>query len=530
MALEDMLDWVMIGYPTRLTSNLSGAYSWLDADGQKYWHIKNSAGHPWDINTYDSTYIYHWITENADEGAWGSATAFKRSITPVPTLPRFFDLAGGTVTVTASGSNSLTRTLACESDGEALINLGATTNTLQNIGSITWGSSVGNQVTLLNEYFYGGTQREQFYYCKSFGLVKWTHATLVSGSYVIDNTTMHLTLGAGGCPTPYFPCYSSIPGPGFGGSWIGGVPGAGGNVPNPGIPLGGTGLALTAIPGFSDLSDLALEADDPALGIHVAMISNNAAFGLVRLEFFQERHKDGDTVELPVSLVDGYNYSRDELIYAWTIGQSGGFDNGWLSGPDCLWYCNWKVEQSTGEVTSNEWYRRSGHNDDATKSDDGTVRVTIIAQRQKDHLIISSAPTFQSDQSASIGIDKPWKQALAQALNRGAKFSVVRTEAMYMGEFVNGQTVPQPVSPADGYVYAYSNCIFFPSWRWTTAGGALTQPDHSLGQLQSLRMAVGNSGAVTTAVDYQAGDVIGSATPTTHGRIAVVALCSRPIP
>lgn len=289
-------------------------------------------------------------------------------------------------------------------------------------------------------------------------------------------------------------------------------------------------LTLSAIPGFADLSDSALVADDPALGIHVAMISNNAAFGIVRMEFFQGRYRDGETVALPVSQVDGYNYSLDELTFAWTLGQSGNFDSGWLTGPDCLWYGNWKVEQSTGLVTSTEWYRRSGHNDDANKTDDGTMRVTTIAQRQKDHLIIASSPSFQGDQTASIGIDKPWKQALTQALNRGAKFSVVRTEAMYMGEFINGDTVPQPVSPADGHVYQYSGCIFFPSWRWTTVGTVLTQPDHNLGQLQSVHMAVGSSGAVTTQVEYQAGDFVSSGVTTTHGRIAVVALCTRPIP
>src|SRR6266704_3127143 len=68
--IEDMLNWVMIGYPLRTTHHLKGpgvaAYNWKDADGIKWWLIKNGAGNPWDINTYDSFYIYHYITENAD--------------------------------------------------------------------------------------------------------------------------------------------------------------------------------------------------------------------------------------------------------------------------------------------------------------------------------------------------------------------------------------------------------------------------------------------------------------------------------
>jgi len=289
-------------------------------------------------------------------------------------------------------------------------------------------------------------------------------------------------------------------------------------------------FTLSTIPGFSDLANAALVVDKPALGIHVAMISNNAAFGLVRMELFQDRFQHGDTVYLPVSKVDGYNYSRDELLYAWTVGQSGAHNSGWLTGPDCLWYANWKVDQLTGEVTSDEWYRRSGHNDDANRTNDGTVRVTTIAQRQKNNLIIAVQPTFQGDQSASISIDKPWKQDLAQKLNVGAKFSVVRTEAVYMGEFTNGQTVGRPTSPADGYLYPYANVIFFPAWRWTTIGSALVQPDHNLGQLQDLFMQVSNVGLVTTQVTYNAGDHITDGVVTSHGRIAVIALGIRSVP
>lgn len=289
-------------------------------------------------------------------------------------------------------------------------------------------------------------------------------------------------------------------------------------------------LTLTTIPGFSDLSNAALAQDQPALGVHVAMISNNAAFGLARMEFFQDRFPDGGNVPLPVSLVDKYNYSREELIYVWTIGQTGGFNSGWLTGPDCLWYANWKVDQLTGDVTSEEWYRRSGHNDDANKTNDGTVRVTTIAQRQRSNLIIAVQPTFQGDQSSSIALDKPWKQDLAQKLNIGAKFSVVRTEAMYMGEFTNGQTVPRPLSLADSYLYPYANVIFFPSWRWTTTGASLIQPDHNLGQMQDLIMSVSGAGLVSTKVYYNAGDHLADAVSTTHGRIAVTALGIRSIP
>jgi hypothetical protein len=253
-ATEDLLDWVMIAYPTRTTHHMQGSgtqsFYWFDADGQKYWLIKNQLGNPWDINIWDASNLYHWITENADENAWIVDTAFKRAQSPRVIGPRMFDLAGGPVTVVASGTNPLSRTLSCESDGEPLINLGTATHIWSNAGTISWGGSVGSQVTIRHSYYYG-QQREEFNYCKGFGLVEWTHAVLTSGvpitgTYTYDQSpSLHVNLVAGGCPTPNFPCYSSIPGAGFTGSWIGGVPGAGGNVDNPTPGGGGGGGGIT---------------------------------------------------------------------------------------------------------------------------------------------------------------------------------------------------------------------------------------------------------------------------------------------
>ncbi len=240
VGIEDMLDWVMIGYPLRTTNHITGpgTYSanWCDADGLKFWLIKNTAGHPWDINTYDNTYIYHYITENADLSEpggshWSSNTAFKRHIVPLPVMPRFYDPTGGPVTITTPNPTFFTRTLACESDGEPLLNLGTVVETTSGPTVMNFGGDIGSQATIINTHTYGN-QREQFFYCKGLGLIQWQHANLISGVWVVDQTTLHNMIVPGGCPTPNFPCYSSIPGPGFGGSWIGGVPGAGGNVNN----------------------------------------------------------------------------------------------------------------------------------------------------------------------------------------------------------------------------------------------------------------------------------------------------------
>src|SRR2546430_6732076 len=120
------------------------------------------------------------------------------------------------------------------------------------------------------------------------------------------------------------------------------------------------GLTLQTPPGFSDLADSVLAANQPAFAIDLAKIYSNGAFGMVRPEIFQGIYKPGDTVALPVSDRDGYAYSRDELLYFWTVSNSANFGTGWLSALDSLFFCEWLVDQSTGVVSSDEWYRRSG--------------------------------------------------------------------------------------------------------------------------------------------------------------------------
>jgi hypothetical protein len=129
------------------------------------------------------------------------------------------------------------RTLACETDGEPIINLGPVTTITSGPTTVAFGGDVGTRLSIIVSYYYGGTAREQFFYVKGLGLVQWQLAHLVSGApitgvYAVNQTSLTNMIVNGGCPTPIFPCYLSIPGAGFTGTWIGGVPGAGGNVQN----------------------------------------------------------------------------------------------------------------------------------------------------------------------------------------------------------------------------------------------------------------------------------------------------------
>lgn len=288
------------------------------------------------------------------------------------------------------------------------------------------------------------------------------------------------------------------------------------------------GLTLSAPPGFADLSDSILAANSPALGIDLAKIYSNAAFGMVRTEVFTSTYKNGDTVALPVSPIDGYVYSRNELLYIWTINNSTNPSTGWISAGDSLFYAAWLVDQSTGQVFCDEWYRRSGSHAEVTHSNDGILQVWTIAQRQLTNLILAASPTWASITGAWIALDAPLTQQLAQGLNDDAKFTVVNGEFFYLGEYSNGQTVTLPTSPADGHHYTAAECKFLFAWRWSSTGtvSPMQTPPLGYGQLGPMKASVNGSGVVSCSVGMI--DANGNLNQlTTLGRVAVFAFCQR---
>lgn len=285
-------------------------------------------------------------------------------------------------------------------------------------------------------------------------------------------------------------------------------------------------ITLNEIPGFSDLPDVNLVAGKLSLGVEVAKIASNAAFGMVRFEMFQGIYIDGDTVNLPVSAVDGYNYSREELTYVWALYNTDNQSSGWITGPDTLWYAAWLVDQNSGLVSCEEHYRTSANPPKSNVSNDGQLLVFVIAQRLKTALIMSEVPQFSSVDQSELVTDAAWSQDRAQALNRNSKFGVTNTEAIYMGEFVTGDQIAEPVSPVDGYVYDYAQVTFLYSWRWTCLGSQFGQPAVSLGQLGPMQAAIDATGNVTLNVSMFNS---GLSSHSTFGRISVVAVCSRGI-
>ena len=79
-------------------------------------------------------------------------------------------------------------------------------------------------------------------------------------------------------------------------------------------------MTFATAPGFVDLPDSALQADQPLTDYDLTKISNNAKFAAVRPEVFYGWYKNGEMVSIPVSPVDGYAYARPELedeVDAW---------------------------------------------------------------------------------------------------------------------------------------------------------------------------------------------------------------------
>jgi hypothetical protein len=155
-------------------------------------------------------------------------------------------------------------------------------------------------------------------------------------------------------------------------------------------------LTWATQPGAVDLPDSNLAADQPLTDYDLTKISNNAKFAAVRPETFYGWYVNGETVQVPVSPVDGYVYTRSELEYdvaGWDTRSPAvtGSANGALSKPDraaanpgagslfqMYFYVEEKNEANPGLVHCfvSFW---TGSTETPTNS--GMVKVRVIATR-----------------------------------------------------------------------------------------------------------------------------------------------------
>lgn len=150
-------------------------------------------------------------------------------------------------------------------------------------------------------------------------------------------------------------------------------------------------------PGAVDLPDANVAADQPLTDYDLTKINNNAKFGAVRPETFYGWYKDGETVLIPTSAVDGYVYTRGDLEYtiaAFCSRSPAGATGGALirpssqnanDGAGTLFLLDYWVEEKTdanpGLVHLSTHYWNSGTE---IVTNGGFVKVRTIATRLSD--------------------------------------------------------------------------------------------------------------------------------------------------
>jgi hypothetical protein len=206
-----MLDWMTLDSDLRGTYHMAGSANplYTSFGGGKFYWTKGGNGSPWDIQLFDSKYVYLWITEYN----WTNPKTFKKFTynTNMPLVPRCAKAGspGSTILV----PNTSYRTYSDCSHY-------TTQNLLKGVNQV-WGPyhvSLGGQLpsnlpVLVASYRYNCNtnyvncgDKEEYYFAQRYGLVQWVHYSLVSGTYKVQQQTVFNQL-AKGTAMAQFPCF-----------------------------------------------------------------------------------------------------------------------------------------------------------------------------------------------------------------------------------------------------------------------------------------------------------------------------------
>ena len=207
----DMLDWMTMDSSLRSSNHLTGTANpiYTNMSSNKFYWIKGGNGSPWDIQLYDSRYIYLWITEYA----WSDPATYKkfRYNTNMPLAPRCAKAGkpGSTITVPDTSYDIYT-----DCQHYTTHNLRKAVNQVWGPYSMSFGGNLpANLPTLVVSYRYicdnsysNCGDKEEFYLTQKYGLVQWVHYALISGKYQQQQKSVFNTLKSG-TTTPNFVCY-----------------------------------------------------------------------------------------------------------------------------------------------------------------------------------------------------------------------------------------------------------------------------------------------------------------------------------
>ncbi len=154
-------------------------------------------------------------------------------------------------------------------------------------------------------------------------------------------------------------------------------------------------LTFASIPGFFDLGDSAIVGGQPLTDDAIGKISHNAKFGAVRCEIiYMGFYANGNTVPTPISPVDGYAYSRSEVMYVWSIytnrTPAAGFVPGQAApapisasqaGNLYNFPGGWDINDATGVVSLKTTYNSNFSGLTEVVTNDGIIKVYALCQR-----------------------------------------------------------------------------------------------------------------------------------------------------
>lgn len=213
----DMLAWMTMQSELSSGHHMAGTANPLytsKTSSRLYW-TKTAAGFPWDIQLFDSRYVYLWVTELD----WQNPRSFKVFHSPklgkynLPLVPRFArgGYPGSSVKI---------------SDSSYEIHSDCDTFTTKNLGHVineVWGpykESLGGQLpnnlqTLVISYRYSCdanysncANKEEFHVAKPYGLVKWQHQRLgTNGMYNPPDNVTYFNRVVSGQTSPVTSCF-----------------------------------------------------------------------------------------------------------------------------------------------------------------------------------------------------------------------------------------------------------------------------------------------------------------------------------
>ncbi len=192
--------------------------------------------------------------------------------------------------------------------------------------------------------------------------------------------------------------------------------------------MGSAGLQLAQVPGFLPQPSSALVAGVGINGLTLSRIQMNADFAATRMEVFYSEIEDGDSLALPQSLTDGYQYSASEIIPYWeyrsTVKDITGIP---LADGGLLILNSWIDPYSLSVANAVEYMVQGGK---TTPTTDGKLACWAIGQRGRGLLAGPGyTPSYSYLANSAFASSPALTQALLQQWNDSAMAGASRLEA-----------------------------------------------------------------------------------------------------